>query len=71
MVSPCSSMFPSPFNLSLEGEGDFQEDLGDPLYLTDLLDLGRLGEAARRARVGPEAGFGQVNQIQIISTNKC
>ena len=60
MVSPCSSILPSPSNSSLEGEGRSHEDVGDPLYLTDLLDLGRLEEAARRARVGPEAGFGQV-----------
>ena len=35
--------------------------VGSPLYLTDLLDTGKVQEAAHLARVGQGAGFGQVN----------
>ena len=31
------------------------------MYLTDLLDTGKVQEAAHLARVGQGAGFGQVN----------
>jgi len=48
-VRYCTSVFPELSNLT--HDEDLENDIGDPLFLTDLLDLGLMEEATARARV--------------------